>query len=419
MKHFATIFLLIFIVGIGILSLPSLRDFRPQGEGLINGKWAVALEKHYNEHLPIRDFGVYCWTAIQYALLNEGKQGLVVGRDGWLFTDEEFKAHTDADTRLSLRFNEIASINQYLNEHNVTLVLALIPAKARIYPHELGERKPDALYDSLYMDALRQMSGQRMLAPDLYQAMIKAKADTSSHYPRPQLFLKTDTHWTPEGAAVAAAEIARTITRHTALPEADAVRFKTELADTRLYRGDLFNYLPLGPFSDWLGPAPDELKVYVTHAEETLTQDNLFNDTAADVVLVGSSYSANSLWNFSGALQQALSRKVMNFATEGEGPVIPLLEYLASTDLTREHPRILIWEFPERYLPVTYQTAKYAAFTSRLPVVDLARVKVPPAVVEPAEDSPVASPEQGDAPAADSAGKNTELMAGEVNKTDV
>jgi alginate O-acetyltransferase complex protein AlgJ len=424
MKHFSTIFLLVFTAGLGILSLPALRDFRPQGDGLVNGEWALALEKHYNERLPIRDPGIHFWTAVQYALLNEGKQGLVVGRDGWLFTDEEFKTHADADTRLNLRFSEIASINQYLSNHKVTLVLALIPAKARVYSQQLGARKPDALYDSLYSEALMQVSGQRVLAPDLYQAMTRALAETSSHFPRPQLFLKTDTHWTPEGAAVAAAEIARTIASHAPLPEAGAVRFKTELADTRLYRGDLLNYLPLGPFSDWLGPTPDELKVYVTHADETLTRDSLFTDTGADIVLVGSSYSANSLWNFNGALQQALNRKVMNFASEGEGPLLPLLEYLSSTDLTREHPRILIWEFPERYLPVAYQTAKYTAFISRLPAVDLAGVKTAPeagAAGEPAEHLPAVSPRElkGDAPAADPAGKNTELMAGEPDKTDV
>lgn len=355
MKYFSMIFLILFTAGIGLWSLPALKDYRLDESGIINGKSALALEKHYNERLPIRDIGINFWTAVQYGLLNEGRQGVVVGRDGWLFTDEEFKAYTDADTLLSRRFKEIEAINSYLRSRNVTLVLALIPAKARVYQQQLGERKPDSLYESLYSNTLKYVAERRVLAPDLYQAMTTAAAETAQQFPRPQLFLKTDTHWTPEGAAVAAAEIADVINRHAQLPPEGVARFKTELVTTREYRGDLLNYIPLGPFAEWLGPAPDEIRVYATHrAENALTKDSLFADSGADVVLVGSSYSANTLWNFTGALQQALNREVVNFAIEGKGPVLPLLEYLVSPDFNHRPPKILIWEFPERYLPVAY-----------------------------------------------------------------
>src|SRR5687767_14890591 len=136
MKYFSMIFLIVFTAGIGAWSLPAFKGYRPDTSGIVNGKWAVALEEYYNERLPIRDIGINFWTAVQYGLLNEGRQGVVVGRDGWLFTDEEFKAYVDADAQLSLRFKEIDSINTYLRAHNVTLVLALIPAKARIYQQQ-------------------------------------------------------------------------------------------------------------------------------------------------------------------------------------------------------------------------------------------------------------------------------------------
>lgn len=352
MKYFSTFFLIAFIAGIGAWSLPALQDFRPRGaQGLVNGEWALALEEHYNRRLPIRDLGIHFWTAVQYGLLNEGRQGLVVGRDGWLFTDEEFRAYADADARLSRRFQEIESVNAYLRAHNVTLVLVLVPAKARLYPQQLGVRKPDAFYESLYDNALKYIAARGVLAPDLYRSMLGAMAGNTAM----PLFLRTDTHWTPEGAAVAAAAVAAAIARHGALPPQGAVRFRTEVVSTQQYRGDLLNYLPLGPFSGWLGPAADELKVYVTRrAQESLTREALFDDGGADIVLVGSSYSANSLWNFAGALQEALSREVVNYATEGKGPVLPMLEYLVSDYFARKPPRVLIWEFPERYLPVVY-----------------------------------------------------------------
>ncbi|HEX5055775.1 MAG TPA: alginate O-acetyltransferase [Gammaproteobacteria bacterium] len=353
LRYFSMIFLIAFIVGIGAWSLPALEGFRPRGmRGLFNGEWALALEKHYNQRLPIRDMGIHLWTAVQYGLLNEGRQGVVVGRDGWLFTDEEFRTHDDAAERIGHRFKEIESIHAYLRAHNVALVLALVPAKARIYPGQLGGRKPAAFYQSLYGDALRYAAGRQLIAPDLCKAMRRALVDRPEGT---QLFLKTDTHWTPEGAAVAAAAIAEEIAKQGVLPPEGAVRFRTEMVSTRVYQGDLLNYLPLGPFSDWFGPAADELKVYVTRrAEESITSEGLFSDNGADVVLVGSSYSANSLWNFTGALEQALSREVVNYATEGKGPVLPMLEYLVSDDFSAKPPRLVIWEFPERYLPVVY-----------------------------------------------------------------
>lgn len=355
LRYFSMFFLIVFISVIGALSLPALRDFRSQGNNLVNGELALALEKHYNERLPIRDIGVHFWTAIQYGLLNEGRPGVVVGKDGWLFTDEEFRTQADASERLSQRFREIDAINAYLRARGVTLVLALIPAKARIYPQQLGERKPDAFYESLYSNALKYVAERQVLAPDLHQAMLEALTESPRQFPELRLFLRTDTHWTPEGAAVAAAAISRELARHEAPLPAAKARFRTELVSTREHRGDLLNFLPLGPFYDWLGPPPDELSVYVTHrADEAPTQASLFDDSDADIVLVGSSYSANNLWNFTGALQEALNREVVNFATEGKGPLLPMLEYLVSDDFSSKPPRFVIWEFPERYLPVTY-----------------------------------------------------------------
>ncbi|MEN8821030.1 MAG: hypothetical protein ABF271_07985, partial [Abyssibacter sp.] len=62
------------------------------------------------------------------------------------------------------------------------------------------------------------------------------------------------------------------------------------------------------------------------------------------------SYSADPLWHFTGALQQALGRDVVNFAEAGQGPFKPMARLLAGDDLQAAHPRLVIWEVPERYL---------------------------------------------------------------------
>ncbi|MNY45936.1 Alginate biosynthesis protein AlgX precursor [compost metagenome] len=106
-------------------------------------------------------------------------------------------------------------------------------------------------------------------------------------------------------------------------------------------------------FSDLL-PAPDTLQKRTTHVAETAadTSDALFADNEIPVALVGTSYSANPNWNFVGALQQALQSDVANYAEDGHGPVLPMLKYLQSDAFKNSPPQVLIWEFPERYLPM-------------------------------------------------------------------
>ena len=43
---------------------------------------------------------------------------------------------------------------------------------------------------------------------------------------------------------------------------------------------------------------------------------------------------------------------VVNYAEDGHGPILPMLSYLKSDDFIHHPPQVLIWEFPERYLPV-------------------------------------------------------------------
>ncbi|MGA4816040.1 alginate O-acetyltransferase AlgX-related protein [Pseudomonas aeruginosa] len=65
---------------------------------LRRGRYATAqrqagarLEAHYDKEFPIKRLGTNLWAALDYTLFHEGRPGVVIGKDGWLFTDEEFK----------------------------------------------------------------------------------------------------------------------------------------------------------------------------------------------------------------------------------------------------------------------------------------------------------------------------------------
>ncbi|HSH13696.1 MAG TPA: hypothetical protein VLA15_08100, partial [Desulfurivibrionaceae bacterium] len=87
--------------------------------------------------------------------------------------------------------------------------------------------------------------------------------------------------------------------------------------------------------------------------------DLLFSDQQTDLVLVGTSYSANPLWDFPGALRRYLGKDLINVAEEGQGPFEPMTEYLQSEEFLSNRPSLVLWEFPERYLaqPITSEQA--------------------------------------------------------------
>ncbi|BBN52921.1 hypothetical protein TRE132_10460 [Pseudomonas chlororaphis subsp. aurantiaca] len=131
-------------------------------------------------------------------------------------------------------------------------------------------------------------------------------------------------------------------------------RFVTEAEQTVVHKGDLRLFLPLDPLFENLMPAKEPLQKRVTRAadDQPAADDALFADNEVPVALVGTSYSANPNWNFVGALKQALHSDVVSYAEDGHGPVLPMLSYLKSDAFKNSPPQVLIWEFPERYLPV-------------------------------------------------------------------
>jgi alginate O-acetyltransferase complex protein AlgJ len=315
----------------------------PDTGGWRDGQVTREFESHYDAVFPVRTFGINLWGAIAYVLFDEGKPGLVVGRNGWLYTAEEFDARPGAEARVQAHLDEVAAARRELDRHGARLLVALVPAKARVEADTLGARRPALLHATLYADALQAMRGQAALAPDLHQALAACRAAR-------EVFLRTDTHWTPAGARCAAdtlAAHARAAGLLAATPT--PTKFRTTVAPAASHRGDLMSFLPLDPWFARLLPPEDRLEAQHT---EPLA-GGLFDEAPSPaIVLVGTSYSANPKWNFTGALQQAFAEDVVNYAAPARGPFAPMREYLGSAELRAAPPRVVIWEIPERYLPM-------------------------------------------------------------------
>ncbi|MFC0711403.1 alginate O-acetyltransferase [Azorhizophilus paspali] len=322
---------------------------------VLNGKLALAFEKHYDEEFPIKKLGTNLWAALDYTLFGEGRPGVVIGANQWLFSDEEFKPTATASQNITDNQALIQGVRETLARNNVQLVMAILPAKARLYPENFGEQHPAPLHEQLYQNFRRIVADADIQAPDLLGPLQQAKAQG-------QVFLRTDTHWTPYGAQVVAGQLATAIKPIGVLPESGNV-YVTETLPGGPHKGDLTNFLPLDPLFEELLPPPDQLVKHNTRQQEESAPagDDLFAETQVPVALVGTSYSADERWNFAGALRQALGSDLVNFAENGRGPLLPMLKFLQSEDFKKSPPRLVIWEFPERYLPIAYDLSEFDA----------------------------------------------------------
>ena len=155
--------------------------------------------------------------------------------DRWLFyrQDVEFLVQpSPLDVRSAKLDNPITAIEKFrdqLKAKGVELLVVITPGKPSIYPEKLTGRASDAA-ENAAGDAVGnaadhansiglQSHGKKILdsltragfnTVDLYTPLLAAKKDDASLGP---LYLNDDTHWTPRGAELAAAEIAAAVNR--------------------------------------------------------------------------------------------------------------------------------------------------------------------------------------------------------------
>ena len=336
------------LLGLGLISLRSFMGFNTTDDTtVLNGRWSKAVETHYDDEFPIKRLGTNLWAALDFTLFNEGRPGVVLGRNQWLFSDEEFKPWPNAEQNVAGNYALVEGVRQTLKAHGVKLVMAVVPSKVRLYPEHMGDARPASIHADLYRDFHAQLAASQIIAPDLLGPLQQAKQGGA------QVFLRTDTHWTPDGAQVAAQQLAAAIGSQFPL-SGEPQQFVTEAEKTEQHNGDLERFLPMDPLFSNLMPPSEPLEKRSTRAanDQADSEDALFADSEVPVTLVGTSYSANPNWNFVGALKQALRSDVINDSKDGHGPILPMLAYLKSDAFKNTPPQVLIWEFPERYLPV-------------------------------------------------------------------
>lgn len=330
-----------------VLLTPELRTAITKpvpGYDYLDGKLTSSVEASYKDELPIKNRSVDVLNALTVSLFSEGRKGVVIGANGWLFTAEEYAWTPDSPKNLETNLTRIGEIAGELKTRGIALEIALIPEKADIYSDLLLRARPSehtGEYDSVRE---RLVALTDAPVPDLRQLLLTERQ-------KEDVFFPTDTHWTVAGAGAVASEVARSFPTS---PSIAAVSFDLKPDAVVHHDGDLLRFVELGPFSHLLPKTQDTVapKLAVAAAADVgaFLSDDSTAASSPHVALVGTSYSANTLWSFEPQLKAALGRDVVNLAEAGHGPMVPMEAFLKKLDAGEIHVSSVIWEMPLRYL---------------------------------------------------------------------
>lgn len=330
-----------------VASIPTaLRYEASSGLTVRDGRLALDFEHFITREHPYRNPALNSWTALELSLFKAGKPGLVIGDGGWLFSSEEFPLPSLREQRIAQNVQRMRDLVDQLARHGVRTVILPIPTKAELYEEHVPARLGRHV---LRMDRVnRALEAQGLESIHLDEALQQARQRGE------QVFFRTETHWTPEGARVAATVTGAWLRAHgglTLTPQAFEVRTEAP----RPLESDLVNYLPLRPWFASLQPTPETYIPYSFSSHDVADDEGaLFSSTSNQLAVVGTSYSADDRWNYPGWLRVGLGTDIDNISDKGKGPFVPMERFLKMVEDDKTGAKLVVWEMPVRVLTMDF-----------------------------------------------------------------
>jgi alginate O-acetyltransferase complex protein AlgJ len=304
---------------------------------LLRGEAAAEVGNLYAKAMPHRDAAIAWIGAGRYLLVGEGRAGVVVGSDGWLFSDEELVVASSEQIMLFVREAEAAQA--LLDARGARLVVVPVPAKIDVHREHAPSVDVAQAMEMQYYQFLASLMAAGVEAVDVRDDLLAVAGEG-------QAFLARDTHWTPAGAEAVARSIAAS-----GLVAQGSDGFLRRDGQPETVIGDLVSFVTSDYLAPRLGLGPETVTPFVAELAN-LSSNDIFAAGAPTptTILVGTSYSADDRWSFAPSLSLALGRDVLNLAEQGQGPIRPLRAMLDSVARSEDAPDYVIWEVPIRYL---------------------------------------------------------------------
>jgi alginate O-acetyltransferase complex protein AlgJ len=316
--------------------LATVLDFK----SILGGRAAAVVNTSMAHNLPVDQLFRAAGGMLRWRLFNSGGPSVWAGRNGWLFLMEELRPWPDAATVMASRAALVGRVASDLKAKNIDLLVAVVPDKARVVTDAMNGPRA-AQTNPRYAEFVALLAKQGLKVVDLAAPMMADPA-------RDRLFWRTDTHWSQEGAAMAAKAVANAVT--TKIDRSTKFTTVAEPVETD-GPGDLLRLISLEHIPDNLPiplrPPIDRQHKETTKAAEAAAAGGLLDDgPEIQVALIGSSFSVNA--NFAGRLQEYLGATITNLGEAGGGFAGAARKYFSGVTYKQTPPKLVIWEIPER-----------------------------------------------------------------------
>ena len=304
--------------------------------------------------------------------LKGGNEDAYIGRDGWLFYRKDIDSltgHGFLDPAVLARraaggselvappqpdpIKAIVDFRDQLASRGIDLIVMPVPIKPTVYADRFSSRyesRAGVVQNPSFEAFLERLEREGVTCLDVAPLLAEAK----SAAPDRPLYLKTDTHWTPEGMELAATALA-SLARST-VPLPPAIDRFSAIATEVTALGDVAGMLKLPP--EWRIFPPETVTIRQVQVGDAVLRP----DRKAEVLFLGDSFAniyslAPMGWGDASGLVEHLALALglpVDAITRNDAGSFATREMLAK-ELQRGNDRLagkklVIWEFAAREL---------------------------------------------------------------------
>ncbi len=178
------------------------------------------------DHFALRQQLVSLWGRLNTALLRTSpEEQVILGREGWLYfspTLPDYTGQSLSEEELEAVASHLARIQAEAESRGARFLLAVAPNKNSLYPQYMPAAYPENHAESNWEKLRPLLDAEGVAYVDLFSL--------------PLPYYRTDTHWTAEGAAMAADKLLASLGRESAYAAGP-------FAEGELRPGDLYEML--------------------------------------------------------------------------------------------------------------------------------------------------------------------------------
>jgi hypothetical protein len=290
---------------------------------------------------------------LEWTFLADAGEKAVVGRDGWLFYRPSVRYMVERQTgplgsAAADPLPAIRSFRDQLEARGIRLLVVPVPNKESVYPEKLTKRAEDAAVvvceqTRRLLDQLEQCGIEHV---DLFELFRRARQAQGRSDPG-RLYLAQDSHWSPEGARMAADAVARR-----ALSRGSVTRGNHaygERSVTVLRHGDLVSMLRVPQIEHALEPETVKCLQVVQSDGKTPYRDR----PESEILILGDSFlrvyeqDEPGAAGFIAHVARELGQPLTSIVNDGGASTL-VRQALARRPTLLVNKQLVIWEFAER-----------------------------------------------------------------------